>query len=83
MITTEHDHFNNSKVRPFEQFRIPVDCYRGAFNIALYALLTMIIAQVCDLEPGEFVHTLRMRIFTVIILSRWRRSLQGHRARCQ
>ena len=28
------------------------------FNIASYALLTMMIAQVCNLEPGEFVHTL-------------------------
>ena len=28
------------------------------FNIASYALLTMIVAQVCDLQPGEFVHTL-------------------------
>lgn len=28
------------------------------FNIASYALLTMMIAQVTDLEPGEFVHTL-------------------------
>jgi len=27
------------------------------FNIASYALLTMMMAQVCDLEPGEFVHT--------------------------
>jgi thymidylate synthase len=27
------------------------------FNIASYALLTMMIAQVCDLEVGEFVHT--------------------------
>jgi len=27
------------------------------FNIASYALLTMMIAQVCDLEPGDFVHT--------------------------
>lgn len=27
------------------------------FNIASYALLTLMIAQVCDLEPGEFVHT--------------------------
>ncbi|SEM81975.1 thymidylate synthase [Mesobacillus persicus] len=28
------------------------------FNIASYALLTMMIAQVCDLEPGEFIHTM-------------------------
>jgi len=28
------------------------------FNIASYALLTMMIAHVCDLEPGDFVHTL-------------------------
>ena len=28
------------------------------FNIASYALLTMMVAQVCGLEPGEFVHTL-------------------------
>ena len=28
------------------------------FNIASYALLTQMMAQVCGLEPGEFVHTL-------------------------
>ena len=28
------------------------------FNIASYALLTEMMAQVCGLEPGEFVHTL-------------------------
>lgn len=34
------------------------DSFLGVpFNIASYALLTMMIAQVCDLEPGEFVHT--------------------------
>jgi hypothetical protein len=27
------------------------------FNIASYALLTLMVAQVCDLEPGDFVHT--------------------------
>ena len=27
------------------------------FNIASYALLTLMVAQVCDLKPGEFVHT--------------------------
>ena len=35
------------------------DVFLGVpFNIASYALLTMMIAQVCDLKPGEFVHTL-------------------------
>src|SRR6186713_3002616 len=34
------------------------DIFLGVpFNIASYALLTMMIAQVCDLTPGEFVHT--------------------------
>ena len=28
------------------------------FNIASYSLLVMMIAQVCDLQPGEFIHTL-------------------------
>jgi thymidylate synthase len=27
------------------------------FNIASYALLTLMMAQVCDLKPGDFVHT--------------------------
>jgi thymidylate synthase len=34
------------------------DTFLGVpFNIASYALLTMMIAQVCDLEVGDFVHT--------------------------
>jgi thymidylate synthase len=34
------------------------DVFLGVpFNIASYALLTMMVAQVCDLEVGEFVHT--------------------------
>jgi thymidylate synthase len=35
------------------------DIFLGVpFNIASYALLTMMLAQVCDYQPGEFVHTL-------------------------
>ena len=34
------------------------DTFLGVpFNISSYALLTMMVAQVCDLEPGDFVHT--------------------------
>jgi thymidylate synthase len=34
------------------------DAFLGVpFNIASYALMTMMIAQVTDLEPGEFIHT--------------------------
>jgi thymidylate synthase len=34
------------------------DIFLGVpFNIASYALLTLMVAQVCDLEPGEFVHS--------------------------
>ena len=35
------------------------DCFLGVpFNIASYALLCMMVAQVCDLKPGDFIHTL-------------------------
>lgn len=39
-------------------FQRSVDEFLGLpFNIASYSLLTMMVAQVCGLEPGDFVHT--------------------------
>lgn len=49
---------NNNRLS-MQLYQRSADIFLGVpFNIASYALLLMMVAQVCDLEPGDFIHTL-------------------------
>ena len=48
-----------SKTLSCQMYQRSADLFLGVpFNIASYSLLTMMIAQVCDLVPSEFIHTI-------------------------
>lgn len=55
---TRLDENSGKRILSCQLYQRSADVFLGVpFNIASYALLTMMIAHVCDMIPGEFVHT--------------------------
>jgi len=55
---THLDHQTGKRILSCQLYQRSGDVFLGVpFNIASYALLTLMMAQVCDMLPGEFVHT--------------------------